>query len=531
MAGIKESPRQRMIGMMYLVLTALLALQVSSAIIEKFIVLNKNMEQTNEITSFYNGEKVQAIKEAVDKRGKRKEEVLYHQKANTVHRQTLSLIEHIEALKKELIEKSGGYDEDGKLVGAKEETEVEVILVGSGVQKGKAYELKLRLNNYVKSVNQEFATSFKPLALDANEDELYKNHADQKNKDFAQINFEQTPLAAALAVLSEIETNILAIENKVLVQTAEKVGGKDFKFDKLIPMIRAQSAYVPAGTPYQAEVFLAATSSSMKPEINVGSSALKVDGDGIGLYKFIAGGGTYNADGMLKKNWTARIKMKKPDGTDTLITVSQDYTVVKPVVQYNSVALKSLYKGCGNKMDVLVPALGAYYNPEITADGAIVKKLSGQGKIIVIPQAAKVNLRVKNQGQLIEDKVFGVRLIPKPDVEVRINNNLVDVIKGVSKDDLRKVSIKIIADSDFKEAQPEDAYYEVVEWRIRVARWKNSVVNETVSSTVFNIGTYASKINANDRIMIEVTKVRRRNYLGQWEEVNMPNRPIIIPII
>ena len=72
MASIKESPRQRMIGMMYLVLTALLALQVSSAIIEKFIVLNENIEHSNSITSFYNGEKVKAISGAINKRGKRK---------------------------------------------------------------------------------------------------------------------------------------------------------------------------------------------------------------------------------------------------------------------------------------------------------------------------------------------------------------------------------------------------------------------------------------------------------------------------
>jgi hypothetical protein len=40
MAGGKETPRQKMIGMMYLVLTALLALQVSNAVLEKFAIIN-----------------------------------------------------------------------------------------------------------------------------------------------------------------------------------------------------------------------------------------------------------------------------------------------------------------------------------------------------------------------------------------------------------------------------------------------------------------------------------------------------------
>ncbi len=528
---MKESPRQRMIGMMYLVLTALLALQVSSAIIEKFIVLNQNMEEANSITGLDNREKVKAIQDAVEKRGRKPAEVILAKKAVDLHAQTTELTKEIRNLKMQLIQQSGGLDETGNLVGAKEETEVEVLMVGSGVQKGKAYALKKKLNDYVSFVNQQFQTSYKPLALDANEDDVYKNHADQKNKDFAQVNFAQTPLAAALAVLSEIETNVLSIENKVLVKTSEKVGAEDFKFDKLIPMVRAQSHFVPAGTPYQAEVFLAATSSSVKPQISVGSSVLSVDEEGIGRYKQMAAGGAYDQNGMLKRTWKADIKMRKPDGSDTLIHVSQEYTVVKPVVQYNSVAMKGLYKGCGNKMDVLVPALGAYYNPEFSAEGAVVKKLTGQGKIIILPQAARVNLKVKNQGQLIEDKVFAVKLVPKPDVEVKVNNKPVNVTVGVEAGSLRNVSIKIIPDPDFKETQPEDAYYEVVEWKLRVARWKNSVLNETLKSPQYVFGGNAGKINPNDRLMIEVTKVRRRNYLGQWEEVNMPNRPIIIPVI
>jgi hypothetical protein len=48
MAGGKETPRQRMIGMMYLVLTALLALQVSNQILQKFVLLNDGMERTSE---------------------------------------------------------------------------------------------------------------------------------------------------------------------------------------------------------------------------------------------------------------------------------------------------------------------------------------------------------------------------------------------------------------------------------------------------------------------------------------------------
>jgi gliding motility-associated protein GldM len=379
MAGTKESPRQRMVGMMYLVLTALLALQVSSTIIEKFIALNDNMEQTVALHTGYNADKLEGIKKSVVQRGNKAEEVSMASHSSKLHKETMELITYMESLKKNLIEEAGGKDEEGKLKGANEETAVEVYMLGSDLQKGKAYELKARLNDYVKQVNLNFKKSYGLMAPDGRESELYKNSAEHRNKDFAQLNFGQTPLAAALAVISEIETKVVAIENTELTETMAKLGLEDYKIDKLIPMVRANSHFVPAGTPYQAEVFLAATSTGLNPKMNVGSQSLTVDNNGIGNYKFVASGGSYDPQGMLKKSWTASIKMKKPDGTDTVVQVKEDYTVVKPVIECKSVAMESLYRNCANRMSVKVPALGAYYHPEFIAEGAIVKKVDGQG--------------------------------------------------------------------------------------------------------------------------------------------------------
>jgi len=530
MAGTKESPRQRMVGMMYLVLTALLALQVSSTIIEKFIALNDNMEQTVTQNTGYNVDKLESIKKSVVQRGNKPKEIALASQSSKLHKETIELIGYMEALKKNLIEEAGGKDEEGKLKGANEETAVEVYMLGSDLQKGKAYELKARLNDYVKSVNQDFKKSYGLMAPDGKDNNLYKNSSEHKNKDFAQLNFGQTPLAAALAVISEIETKVLAMESTVLTETAESLGATDFKFDKLMPMVRAQSHFVPAGTPYQAEVFLTATSSSIRPEMTVGAQNLVVGADGIGNYKFVASGGNYDPQGMLKKTWTASIKMKKPDGTDTLLQIKEDYTVVKPVIEFNSVTMESLYKNCGNKMAIKVPALGAYYHPDFATEGGTLKKIDGQGTVTIQPQAAAVKVKVMNQGQLIGEKKFKVKLIPKPDIEVRVNNQLVDPVVGISKGVIRTISVKIIPNAEFAQSQPEDAYYEVVEWNVCVARNRKVVGNQNPSKTVFSLGQMASTLNTNDNILVEVKKVRRRNYLGQWEEVNVTNRPFTIPI-
>lgn len=529
MAGMKESPRQRMVGMMYLVLTALLALQVSSTIIEKFIALNDNMEQTVMLHTNYNIDKLESIKKSVIQRGKKPQEIKLADQSLKLHQETIELIVYMESLKKNLIEEAGGKDEEGKLKGANEETAVEVYMLGSDLQKGKAYELKTRLNVYVKSVNLRFLKSYGLMAPDGKENNLYKNSAEHKNKDFAQLNFGQTPLAAALAVISEIETKVVAIENAVLTETAEKLGIKDYKVDKLIPMVRANSRFIPAGTPYHAEVFLAATSSGLKPQMYVGSQSLTVDQNGIGNYKFVANGGNYDSQGMLQKSWTASIKMKQPDGTDTLVQVKEDYTVVQPVIECKSVAMESLYRNCANKTAIKVPALGAYYRPEFVTQGAILKKLDGQGTVTIQPQAASVSVKVMNQGQFIGEKKFKVKLIPLPKIEVRVNNKLMSPLPGPDAVSVRTISLKVIPDENFKNEQPEDTYYEILEWKLTVGRARNSPFKQTMHNPVFNVNA-STDFRANDKILVEVLKVRRRNYLGQWEEVNMPSTPVIIPL-
>ena len=275
MAGTKESPRQRMVGMMYLVLTALLALQVSSTIIEKFIALNDNMEQTVTLNTGYNADKLQKIKESIKKRGNLEREVKLITKTEKLHLETALLLDYMNSLKRTLIQDAGGRDEEGNLKGANEETVVEVYMLGSDLQKGKAYELKSRLSDYIQSVNKQFGKSYANLAQDGRENNLYKNSTEHKNKDFAQLNFGQTPLAAALAVLSEIETKIVAIENDILVQVANDVVGDDYNSGAPFPVVRA-SKFVPAGTPYQAEVFLSTKLRGINPNMNAEGVAIPV---------------------------------------------------------------------------------------------------------------------------------------------------------------------------------------------------------------------------------------------------------------
>lgn len=534
MATGKETPRQRMIGMMYLVLTALLALQVSSAVIEKFYALNESIETGVTNASQYNGDRLAAIQKSVEKRGNRADEILIVQHAKELRERTQNIRAYMEKLKTEMIVKTGGFDEDGNLKGAKEETEVEVYMLGTNKSNGKAYELQTKLNEYVAYVNKTSGTSFPLIALDAKDDPIYKNNADQKNKDFAQVNFAQTPLVAAMAVISDLETKVTNMESTLMNQYVAKVGATDFTVNRVFPIVRAKSKYVPAGTKYEAEVMMAATSTSLLPSMKVGNQSLAVNGDGVGQYNFLASGGAYSDDGLLKKIWTAQVRMKKPNGQDTVYTVNEEYFVVKPVIKMQSAALSSLYFNCGNKVDIQVPALGAEYNPEFKPTGATVKATGTKGRVYIIPTAATAKIAVYNRGQFIGEETFKVKAIPKPTIEVRVNGQPANVRDGIKASALRNISIKAIADADFAASQPDDAIYTVTEWEIEFARGKrmvNGLSKIVATQPLQSMSGKSNLLQDKDIIIVTPKKVMRKNYLGVWEEVRVSQAPIIIRIV
>ncbi|WP_299248365.1 gliding motility protein GldM [uncultured Cytophaga sp.] len=533
MATGKETPRQRMIGMMYLVLTALLALQVSSAVIEKFYALNKSIEKNVANSAQYNADKVQTIQAAVKERGNRKNEMQVAQQAKELNIKSQELRAFMETLKTEMIEKTGGYDEDGSLKGAKEETDVEVYMLGTNKSNGKAYELQNRLNEYVAFINKRSGTSMPPIALDAKDDVLFQKNSDQRNKDFAQLNFSQTPLVAAMAVISDLETKVTTMESSLMNSYAAKVGEGDYKVNSLKPIVRAKSKYVPAGTKYEAEVMMAATSTSQLPTMNVGNQALKVDGSGIGSYDFLAGGGAYSADGLLKKIWTAQIKMRQPNGQDTVYSVSEEYYVVKPVIQMQSAAMKALYFNCGNKVDILVPALGAQYNPEFKSTGATIKPGGTKSRVYIIPNAPTAKIAVYNNGQFIGEENFKVIPIPKPTVEVRVNGKLINSKVGVTSSGLKSISIKAIPTPEFAASQPDDCTYKVVEWEVYFGRGRRAASGlspQNPPQEYINMGSIANSLQDKDMIFVTAKKVMRKTYLGTWEEVKVSSTPIMIPV-
>lgn len=528
MAGGKETPRQKMIGMMYLVLLGMLALQVSNTVLEKFIFINQSLENAVQETNVGNANTVSRIQTQVDEAGNRKADVAVLTTAQEIREQTKKVLEDMQSLKEELVKATGGRAEDGETPKNVSDEETMANLM---VNQKRGEELKKMLNDYAALLEQKTGVKVAPIALDAKENPVFANNPDQKNKSFAELNFAQTPLVAGLATITQFETEVLMRESAVLEKLARDVGAQDVKFDRIVPMVNPESKIVAAGTKYKAKMFIAASSSNVTPDMYVDGKKISVSGDGMGDVEFmVSPAGSYNEEGLARKTYKSEITVSLPGGRDTTYTETQEYFVAKPVIQIQSASVQALYLQCGNELNVQVPALGTNYNPDFTASGANVYKGNKPGVVTVVPNSANVSLTVTNAGTAIGTEKFGVRRVPKPEILPYSGSKELDQKQGVSATSLRSLTMRAIADESFAEFLPKDANFRVSEYNVYLARGNRPVDQQRVNGPDADLRSFAAKAKAGDRVVIEVTKVQRMNFRKEVVDVPMGTKTFTIPL-
>jgi len=379
-------------------------------------------------------------------------------------------------------------------------------------------------------MNKIAGTNFGPLALDGKDDPLARRDTDQRGKDFAALNFEQTPVPAALAVLSQKQSEIRRYESEVLDALAQKVGATDIKFDKLLAMISAESNVVVAGTKFKGEMFIAASSSALTPRMSLNGSGLQVK-DGKGIIEFTAQGGAYDKEGLAAKTLSGTISFPTPSGRDTTITMKYDYKVAKPTYNIESATSPPLYLGCKNVISVQSPALGALWNPTFSASGASAIPGGQKGRVIIVPSSREVALNITNQGNLLGTEKFRVNKVPRPRIEFSVNGALLDDKRGVQASMARNISVKAIPDESLVNYSPEDANYRVGQITVSLARGNHRVGSPVViSGPSGSIAALANQAAPGDRLVVEVTGIQRKNFKGDIVDAGMGTETRTIPL-
>ncbi|MBO3698889.1 GldM family protein [Roseivirga sp. E12] len=231
MAGGKETPRQKMIGMMYLVLTALLALQIKDSVLEKFVLMESGLEVSNASFLDYNQTILSDIKSDVVNQGDKAGDQAVAAVAQGVRDYTNGLAAYLDNLKYELGKASTGGDTAKlrKRSTLKKYEEPSNYLVNQGF----ADELKEKLDAYPEQVNALInylekggmnTEWMESIALKADDIKMYENNQEEKKKDYAHFNFYKAPLASVLAQLTFYKNQIYSKEAVALNKLKSLVG-------------------------------------------------------------------------------------------------------------------------------------------------------------------------------------------------------------------------------------------------------------------------------------------------------------------
>jgi gliding motility-associated protein GldM len=414
MAGQKLTPRQRMINMMYLVLTALLALNISKEIINAFVTVNDSLETSNKNITAKNQRTYDDFKFAMDNDPVRTKP--YYDKAMATQKLANEMVDYLKSIKEELIIKTDNLKQ-GEAIPAlidmrkKEDYDVPTTIMCGSESDGKGHkasELKAKIEEFKSKLVQlldpadqpKFKERFDELLSTKDPDPNSRVYKEDKKRTWEMANFYYNPVVASVALLTKFQADIRNAESEVINHLFNSINRTAFKFDALQARVVAPTSYVLIGQKYTADVFLAAFSSTSNPKIIVGDvdTAKKViRGNGIeipvsgGLGKYEV---TATSEGL--KKWGGIITVKNPaTNEEESYPFFAEYIAAKPSTVISADKMNVLYIGVDNPMSISVPGVA---NENVTATitgagGTLVKDpKAGAGKYIA---------RVTTQGEAI----------------------------------------------------------------------------------------------------------------------------------
>lgn len=527
MAGGKETPRQKLIGMMYLVLTALLALQVSVAVLEKFAIINSTLDQLILDGSLKNQATFDHL---IEEAGKNQNPKVVKAKENAgkVRELTKSALASIDNLKAEMMKASGTDKIDDKFIND-HGSKVATMMIDPRSPHGVGFE-KL-LVDYVAKINELCpGENFEKLNKAPEEIEMFKDNEHHANKDFRTFMFENTPPIAALASVTQIQTEILEYESRALAKLSADANVGTIRFDKFVPMVLPKSSTVVAGTKYEAEMFITGAASAVTPEFYRDGTkipnATSKAGIPIGKVEFVATGGNYDkATGLARKTFEARIAL-----ADTAFKETIEYFVAEPVIKVTTGNAPRLYMNCGNAVTFEVSGIGPAFNPTFNSTGAEIQKGDKAGVVTIIPSQRKLSINVANGGSPLGAVAFEAKPIPRPRVIAKdATGRDIDPKQGI-KANSPQIKVNAEAEANFKEEVPSDANFRIKQMNVLLIRG-GTVVGQlnNYTSEIIDLKGLGS-LRAGDVIAVEPKQIVRRTF-KKTEEVVPTNTSDIVQVI
>ena len=453
MSNAKETPRQKMIGMMYLVLTCLLALNVTKEVLQGFVTINESIETSNSNFTANTKKMLESMQYAIDKGKneakpyylKAKEVTLLSQKTFdyiTVLKQNVQQytenVEGADTMKLSRIEKLDNYDKPTFLLIGPDETKLTDAKYSAKELRHNITALTTSLSTMIDEMKDKKGVMLpnEDYLVLKNKIKLFTPHDNYKDKEGKAIsweikNFYNMPLAGVITNLSKMQSDIRNIESEMVSTFAAAAGKLNLKFDVLQARIVPVSNYVQSGSPFTADVFLTASSSDFKPD-NMQFVLGDMDtvtgklGDGAVVLPIENGTGKINLPSGVAGNKDVKgwIKLKKPDGLFSYFKYENNYVVANAAVAVSPDKMNVFYAGVENPItvtaagvaptDLVVNITGCNARLISNGNGKYTTTVNGTGTCVVtVMQRTATGLRQQGAPQY-----FRVKRIPNPPLKV-----------------------------------------------------------------------------------------------------------------
>lgn len=424
-------PRLKMISMMYLVLLALLAMNVSKEILNSFVIINEGLQKTNDSFKSKNA----FLYSQFDKQKLNDPLKVgpYWKAAQEVKELSESLDEHIKELKARLIAEVEQIPVEVAdtislmSVDAKDNHDVPThILIGSDAKKPNDGDWSaLELKSLIFEFNRSIKDKLPPDLVDEVDVDITLD--DVKEGDMTvpwEIgNFYHMPLASVITNLSRLQAEVKNVEADVIKSLYSKISADDFSFDTLaVKVIPLRGSYINVGDSFKAEVIVAAYSTTQDPRLLIGdydpetkrinnpdsTVGVKIK-DGIATYSVVP-----RTPGEVE--WGGVIKIKKPNGEEAPYPFTSTFMAAKPNLVVSPTKMNVFYRGLANPIDVSVPGVPAE-RLSVSVSNAEVRK-TGSGQFEVAPgkdRECKVTVVAEMNGKKTTFPPMEFRVKPVPD--------------------------------------------------------------------------------------------------------------------
>lgn len=339
------SPRQKMINLMYIVLTAMLALNVSSDVLNGFTQVEEGLKRTNTNVEERNAgilASLEAFAAQNPDKGRR-----WYDKATEVRRVTDGIYHRIDSLKRLIVIEADGSDGDVDNIQNRDNLEAASVVMLAGT-KSRGAALRRDLDAYRTYITSLVTDTVKRVSLEktlSTAPVLRKGTLGKQS--WEESKFDNQPVVAAVTLLTKLQNDVKFAEGEALQNLLANVDAGDVRVNELNAFVIPQSRFVMRGGKYSANIVLAAVDTTARPEVYINGAKLANDR---GLYEFNPGStGSFDYSGYLE--------VPHGDGSVTRHPFQSSYTVIEPTATVSATMMNVLYAGIDNPISISVPGV------------------------------------------------------------------------------------------------------------------------------------------------------------------------------